>query len=312
MNERAQTLMHVSGTLDRSNFEVSDRCEAGPSSFDLFARKGILLLLLKVLTNIDSFSQGQALDLRNIAGFLSAYPLLIGSRTRTSSLGDGVVYERHGVHAINSFTLEEVLVREILPLVLAARGGYYVRIDGDHLREARLEGSVSLGELASNIGVSRRMVVKYENEGAMATFETAVRIEEFFDDSVAIPLDIFSAPGVFRSDDVVVKSGFVRMILSRLSEIGFLVCPVKTAPFDALAEKDSDLMLTRVRRSSQGLGRDAKILKSISETALADAFFVVEHMKEKSFDGIPVIVRSELDEFEESRALVEALVRRRG
>ncbi len=312
MNERAQTLMHVSSTLDRSNFEVSDRCEAGPSSFDLFARKGILLILLKVLTNIDSFSQGQALDLRNIAGFLSAYPLLIGARTRNSSLGDGVVYERHGIHAINSFTLEEVLMREILPLMLAARGGYYVKIDGDHLRETRLESSVSLGELASNIGVSRRMVVKYENEGAMTTFETAVRIEEFLDDSFAIPLDIFSAPGVFRSDDVEVKSGFVRTILSRLSEIGFLVCPVKTAPFDALAEKDSDLMLARVRESSQYLGRDAKILKSISETALADAFFVVEHMKEKSLDGIPVIVRSELDDFEESRALVEALVRRRG
>jgi len=312
MNERAQTLMHVSSTLDKSNFEVSDRCEAGPSSFDLFARKGILLILLKVLTNIDSFSQGQALDLRNIAGFLSAYPLLIGARTRNSGLGDGVVYERHGVHAINSFTLDEVLMKEILPLMLAARGGYYVKIDGDHLRETRLERSVSLGELASNIGVSRRMVVKYENEGAMTTFETAVRIEEFLDDSFAIPLDIFSAPGVFRSDDVEVKSGFVRTILSRLSEIGFLVCPVKTAPFDALAEKDSDLMLARVRESSQCLGRDAKILKSISETALADAFFVVEHMKEKSLDGIPVIVRSELDDFEESRALIEALVRRRG
>ncbi len=311
MDERAQTLMHVSGTLDRSSFKVSDMCEAGSSSFDIFAKRGVLLLLFKVLTNIDSFSEGQATDLTNISRFLSAYPLLIGSKSRNSYLADGVVYERHGVHALNPWTLDEIMFREVLPLVLAARGGFYVRIDGNHLREAREERSVSLGELALNIGVSRRMVLKYENDGAMATFETALRLEEFLDESFSLPLDIFSVPGAGISG-VEVKSRFVRLILSRLSEIGFSVCPVKTAPFDALAEKDDDLMMARVCRSTEGAGRDAKILKSISETVLADAFFVVERMREKSLEGIPVIFKDELDEFEESRALVEALLRRRG
>ncbi|MFQ5888105.1 MAG: transcriptional regulator [Candidatus Hydrothermarchaeales archaeon] len=311
MDERAETLMHVSDTLDRSSFEVSDMCEAGASSFDIFARKGILLLLLKVLANIDSFSQGQAIDLTNIARFLSGYPLLIGRRTRNSYMADGVVYERHGVYAINYETLEEILIREILPMVLAARGGYYVKIDSDHLKETRREYSISLGELAANIGVSRRMVAKYENEGAMATFETAVRLEEFLDKSITVPLDIFSVPETVFSN-VEIKSEFVRIILSRLSEIGFRVCPVRTAPFDALTEEDKNLMLTKVRRSNQGIGRDAKILKSISETVLTDAFFVVKHLKEKSLGGIPVIIKKELDEIEEPSALVEALARRRG
>ncbi|MFQ5974857.1 MAG: transcriptional regulator [Candidatus Hydrothermarchaeales archaeon] len=311
MNERAETLMHVSDTLDKSSFEVSDMCEAGMSSFDIFARRGLLLLLLKVLTNIDSFSEGQAVDLTNISRFLSAYPLLIGSRTRNSYLADGVVYERHGVHAITPVTLEEIMLRKILPLVLAARGGYYVKIDGVQLKEAREEKSISLGELGSNIGVSRRMVVKYENDGSMATFETAVRMEEFLDVSITVPLDIFSVPGALMSD-VKVKSEFARMILKKLSEIGFLVCPVRTAPFDALTEKDENLMFTKVRQSNQGIGKDAKILKSVSEAALTDAFFVVKHIKEKSLEGIPVIVKKELDEIEESKALVEALIRRRG
>jgi putative transcriptional regulator len=212
---------------------------------------------------------------------------------------------------LNPVTLEEVLLREILPIVLAARGGYYVRIDVNRLQEVRRENSISLGELAVNVGVSRRMISKYENDGAMATFETAVRMEEFLDETITVPLNIFNVPDSVHSG-YTGKGGFVQLILSKLSEIGFLVCPVKTAPFDALTEEDENLMLTKVRHSGQGVRRDAKILKSISKTALADPFFVVEHTKEKSFSGIPVIFKDELDEIEESQALVEALIRRRG
>lgn len=310
MNERAELLTHVSETLKKSDFEVSERCTIRASSFDVFARRGILLLLLKILTNIDSLSEGQATDITNVCHMLSASPLLIGRRTRNSYMPDGVVYERHGIYALTPETLGEILMKHILPLVLSARGGYYVKIDGVHLREVRMERDVSLGGLAEKVGISRRMVLKYEREGAMATFETAMRLEEYLNEALTIPIEIFSIPREI-SPDVEIKNEFGRVILNRLSELGFLVCPVRRAPFDALTEKDEDLLMAKVSQSHLGIRKKAKILKSLSDTAKTDAFFVVERREEDSLNGIPVIRKKELEEIDEPSALVETLVQRR-
>lgn len=313
MDERIGLLMQVVDTLEKGNFEVSERCGI-PSCFDIFARKDVLLLLMKILTNIDSLNEHRAKEMLIIAKMFAASPLLIGYRTRNSYLEEGIVYERYGVPAVSPETLKKVLLEKILPIILSARGGYYVKINAPFLREIRKERGISLGELGDKIGVSRRTIYKYEQEGAGATFETALRLEEYLDESIVMPIEIFLVPKDFYMHEKEVKGELERLILDKLVKIGFQVYPIRRAPFDALTKSEDDLLLTKVVKLGlkRMIGR-ARVLKSISDTAQTEAFFVVESDKsfKTNFGGIPVIKRDELEEIQESDELVETIDRRK-
>ena len=68
----------VSDLLAGSGFSVSDRCYVRPRSFDLAARRGGLLLILKILSNIDGLNEKTAVEIRRLAKYLSGNPLLVG------------------------------------------------------------------------------------------------------------------------------------------------------------------------------------------------------------------------------------------
>ncbi len=309
MDERAELYSTVTETLRRSNFEISDRCKLR-SCFDIFARKEILLLLIKILTNIDSLNQCSAREMRWLASMLSASPVVIGRRTRNSEMEEGLVYERFGVPAVNPETLESILIYNIFPLIFSSRGGYYVKINGDLLKKLRMERGLSLGDVADRIGVSRRTIYNYENNVAGATFDTALRLEEFLDESLATPLKIFAVPRELEENKTFscVEKG--KSVLERLANIGFQVYPVKKAPFSALTVEEENVMLTEVARVRlKSLIRQAKLLRSISITTMTSAFFVVDSDKKaiRSLEGVPVVGKGELEEIEDAEELLERL-----
>ncbi len=312
MGGRASLVVQVLDTLEKGNFEVSDRCCIRPACFDLFARRELLFLMLKVLTNIDGLTEVQAGAMVNVASSLSASPLVVGEKTRSSYLEDGVVYERYGIPAMNLETLEETLLGEVVPLIVSARGGYYVRIDGEALRRIRGERGLSIGEVAAHIGISRKAIYKYEHEGRGATLETAIKLEEYLEEPVIAPVDVFFIPQQFQGA-VEVKHELERLILERLSEIGFGVYPTSRAPFDAVTKDQEELFFTKISEEAlTGLKKRARILKSVSEIAQSGAFFVVaRHGIEDSLEGVPVVKREELDEIEETEELVETIEKRK-
>jgi putative transcriptional regulator len=315
MDERAELYDQVTETLRRGNFEISERCLLKPSCFDIFARREALLLLIKILANIDSMSLGSARQMRRISSMLSASPVLIGRRTRTAEMEDGLVYERFGVPAINPETLENILVKSIFPIIFSSRGGYYVKIDGRLLRNIRKERKLSLGAVAERVGVSRRTIYNYEKNAGGATFETALKLEEFLDESLAMPLNIFEVPKVIREVEPWFESELERSILEKLSDIGFQVYPVRKAPFNALTVEKEKVMLTKVARAKlRDLWRRARLLRSISRTTKASAFFVVDSEKGvgQNLEGIPVVGRGELNGIEDSEELLERLSEKSG
>ena len=82
----------VEKILTKNNFKVFlTHC-----CFDIVAKRN-LLLLIKVLLNIDSLSKTQALSIRNISHFLSAYPFVISYKTGRERLKDKIVYYRFGL-----------------------------------------------------------------------------------------------------------------------------------------------------------------------------------------------------------------------
>ena len=181
----------VEEVLRQAGFSTSDRCYLRPRSFDLAARKGNQFLFLKILSNIDGLNEQTALEVRRLAKHLLASPILVGEKTRDQYLERGAVYFRYGIPTLSLFTLADCLLDEALPLVYAAHGGLYVRIDGTRMRQLRLARGISLGALASELGVSRRTISKYEVEDMDTSVDVALKLEEIFEQELIQPVDPF-------------------------------------------------------------------------------------------------------------------------
>lgn len=310
MDEKTRLLSYVFEALEKEGFEVSERCDIRPSCFDLFARRHILLLLLKILTNIDGLTQAQAMDLTRIAGMVSASPLLVGEKTRTMSLEDGILYDRYGIPTVTPGTLENAFLKGVMPFIVSMRGGYYVRLDSEKLKKTRAEQDLSLGDVARKMGVSRKTVYAYENEGRSATFEAALRLEEFLDVSIVKPIDLFG----FRGETPPKAPLPSDPSLEKLHEIGFDIHSVKKAPFDAIALESHDIIFTKVlKKRIRDILKKALIMHSISETTKKDAFFVSERdVGKTNIAGMPIIEKGELEKVGGSDELLEMIWERKG
>ena len=72
---RAQLTNEVVSQLEDAGFSLSSQCDVRPSCFDLVARKGDKLILVKVLANIDVLTSQDAIALQLVAHFFNATPL---------------------------------------------------------------------------------------------------------------------------------------------------------------------------------------------------------------------------------------------
>jgi putative transcriptional regulator len=194
-------LQLVTTVMITAGFEVSEKFTLRPRSFDLIARNNSMLLVIKVVSHIDSVSETAAFDLEVISRHLNGIPLIVGERAREAELERGAVYVRYGIFAISVSTLYDYFVEKIPPLVYASPGGLYVNINGKSLRELREGRNMSLGDLGQVLGVSRRTISKYES-GMGTTLDVAIKIEEYFDAGVVESIDLthHERPEEFRHD----------------------------------------------------------------------------------------------------------------
>ena len=97
---RNQLMREVMTNLEEAGFELSSQCDVRPSCFDLVARRGERLILVKVLSNIDALTKEDAVALQQVALFFNATALVVGERARRGVLDEGTVYKRYGVYTV--------------------------------------------------------------------------------------------------------------------------------------------------------------------------------------------------------------------
>ena len=289
---RSALVGNITAMLEDAGFTVSDRCAIRPKSFDIAARRGGDVLLLKVLANIDAFDGYTGAEMRRLGEYLEATPLVVGLRTRDEELDPGVVYFRHGVPVLSPDTALELFIEEVPPLIYAAPGGLYVNIDGDLLSEIRSKQEMSLGKLANELGVSRRTVSKYE-DGMNASVEVAAEIEDLFDRPDADPDDAH--------------------IVTVLTRVGFEVHPTSRAPFKTVSEDESRerRMLTGHSEFTRTAEKRARIMSSVGRVTETRSVYVVDRAKRDSVDGTALIEREEFERIDDPEEL-ENLIRDRG
>ena len=184
-------LQTVVSVLIMAGYNVSERCKMRPRSFDLIARKGDNIIIIKIVPHIDSVGEESAHNFAFIAKHLHATPIIIGEKARDFELERGAVYLRYGIIATSSTTFYDFFVDNVPPLVYAQPGGLYVNINGSKLRELRESRNMSLGDLAGSLGVSRRTISKYES-GMSTTLDIAIRLEEIFDSAIVEAINLLS------------------------------------------------------------------------------------------------------------------------
>jgi putative transcriptional regulator len=314
---RSALVGNVTAMLEDAGFVVSDRCAIRPKSFDVAARRGESVLLVKILGNIDAFDASTGAEMRRLGTYLNATPVVVGLRTRDEDLKPGVVYFRHGVPVFSPDTALELFVEEVPPLIYAAPGGLYVTIDSEVLADAREDRDWSLGRLAKELGVSRRTVSKYE-DGMDASVEVAAQLEELFDAPLTSPVDVLDGADDVREDDETPEDPEVAPededIVTVFTRIGFDVHPTDRAPFKTVSEneRESQQLLTGHSELTKTAEKRARIMSSVGEVTRTRSVYVVERAPRESVDGTALIEAEEMEAIEDPDELRDLIRERSG
>jgi len=315
--KRGHVLQEINELLANNGFETSHIYER--SCFDMVARRKLLLLLLKVLVNIDGINGVQAQEIKKISHSFMASPLIVGLKSKSEHLEEDVVYERHGIPVIGLETLKNMILEGEYPEILADRGGYYVQINGEVLKEVREDYNLSLKDLADLAHVSRETIYKYEHGIVRACPETAMMLEDILNLKITLSIDLFKAPDSLKELDIHKpnesplnenKINMNEFQPQKLVELGFGVIPTQKTPFDALAKLETNKQISKnietplitnleKNRKQRTLKKMAITLKDLSLITGSNSVFILDNEKIKeSLDGIPVVHGWEMGEIE--------------
>jgi len=310
----------VAKIFEHTHFDLSTPLLGCGGCFDLIAKQKNVLILVKLLENIDSLREDQAFELRKLSSMLAGLPLLIGRNIRSSSeLEDGVIYSRYEIPAISKETLRNLLVHHLPPLIYAHRGGLRIKIDGELLKEKRLEKNLSLSDLASEVGVSKRAIYEYERGGIDVSLDTAMMLEEYLDEPLTIALNLFenmkrigsvTLPASYKNQP---KSDLEKEVKKHFDSIGFKdQLWTRKIPFRVLARPElSDEELQKFKSTITGISEQIsrkelvekiEVTYSISKIAKADPLVVVgEEFDGSLMEGYRIISVDELSKHKKKK-----------
>jgi putative transcriptional regulator len=260
--------------------------------FDIAAKKDVLLFI-KVLLNIDSFQKEQAKNLKVISNNLDGYPLLIGVQTNREKLRKGIVYERFEMPTLSLETFEELICQQIFPRIYRDKGGLYVEVDSQVMKDARTSKNLTQRELAEAVGINKKVIYEHEKKQLRMLLSIAEKLEGILNERIIKSSDVFKkyeAHGI--PNDAMEKN--IGMNLERL---GFKIDFVKQSPLDVFAKEDS-MIISDIEVDKRKMKRRAAELKDFISIVKKPALVITEGMKEDEILGIPLIERKELKDME--------------
>ncbi|MBN2202935.1 MAG: hypothetical protein JW700_02015 [Candidatus Aenigmarchaeota archaeon] len=282
--------------LERSDYAT---CEYR-GCFDIAAQKNVLLLI-KTLLNVDSFQQEQARNLKIISNNLDAHPMLIASHTTRDKLKQGIVYERYDLPAMSIETFEDLICNSIYPRVYRDRGGLYVEIDSDVLKDSRKNKGLSQRELAEAVGINKKAIYEHEKKQLRMMLDIAERLEQILDKKIITKTD------VFKSYDSHGKpaSNIEKSIGRNLEKIGFKTDFVKQAPFNVFA-KEKTLVISNIEIDKKKMVKHAADLSDFIRLVKKPAVVITNKTDEDELHGIPVVQKKELEQMEKKDLIKKA------
>lgn len=257
------------------------------SCFDILARKGSTVLVVKILEDANALSREFSEEMKLVAGYVHASPVILANRAG-ERLEDQVVYYRFDVPTVTLDTFRHCVAND-LPIIRKTAAGLTVMLDGGNLKARREEAGYSQRWLSRHIGVTAKMVARYEDGKAHITLGKAEKLYGLFGEEIFSEVDIFSSAS--DSIDSRASSPFSRKYL----HLGFDAADAKKSPFDVIARKEDELILT-------GVGdKPSPYTHSLSQLLAADNLVIFERKKPKD---IPSLKRKEFMELDDGNDLI--------
>ena len=300
--------------LAKGGFDISPVMTLRSVSFDIVARKGEKLLIIKVLSNIDAFSRENAEEIKILAEILHASPILIGERSSAGPLEPGIVYSRFNIQIISNETLADHVLGQEAPFIFAAPGGLYVKLNNNLLKEIRESEGISLGTLAEIAGVSRRTIQMYET-GMGAMIDAALRLEEYLNTPIIEPVDPFEyvPENILMNYELKEGAKSGSLVLDHLLDMGFAITPVTRSPFEALTRNKDVIILTGLDSQDERIIQKAMIASDISRLVGRHSLIIVE--KKRGMDNVEstaIVSKDELNKMDDKNELTDVVMSRSG
>lgn len=315
-------MQQVKQLLNTAGYSIVQLSLESKACFDIIAKRIDQLLIIKLLPYIDNINQDDSYELKNVASFLNASPLIIGERgKRFTELEDGLVLLRYGIPVVGLETFTNLIGHGMPPIVYCSRGRYFVQINRKILRQSRLEKNLSYADLGQKVGVSRRTIYEYEHS-INPPPETAALLEEVLESPLAEGIRIFNLeiekeerPN-YSIDNLTSMKEDVSQILQ---DLGFLSqFWTKLSPFDAFGEHKSQdvhsglnvLVCVEDEQSKHVINR-AVLTHSIASLTKRRAIMIVEDDKETPLSqAIPTFTIDELQQMKKAFELVKRWVKK--
>ncbi len=261
--------------------------------FDVAAKRGKKVVLIKVLGNIDSVQEEQANNIKTIARNLDATSIIVGERTRREKLAEGVVYTRFGIPTIDIRTMENVFSNKAMPFVSRGRGGLFVEIDSKLLRKRRQDTGLTQMELARRTGTTKKNIYEHERANKKTSRELAEKLQDAVG-HVSVPAALYTEKETAETRP---KGYFEGVVFRRFKSIGFETDLVHQAPFNIIARQQRVLILSEAEESVEKIGRMLEEMINFSKLFNKPIIAVT---KEEVELGIPTILESELRTYSSS------------
>ena len=296
--------------LKEAGFRVSEKCCCRPSCFDYAARKGEKLIFIKFQHDIDNFSQTDSQELKVISKFVSAASVLVSEKTREKPLEDDTVYSRYSIFAVTPKTFENIVLRNVHPLIQAGPGGYYVEIDWEAVKKRRQELGLSVGEMAEMVGISRRTLYGYERGLAKASVTAAYNLIYTLGIPVAKSVNIFEKSKeqrkcfLSRAGHALAKNKLLQKIFRKFSRYNFTA--VKKAPFDFVVNVPEEKMRIIggvTNNNEKELNKRVDEIISVSKIVKAHPILITEGQKPTNKD-ISCIYKEEIQKIKNPEDLI--------
>ncbi len=257
--------------------------------FDALARRNEQILLIKVLEDANSVSRQYTEEMIAIASYASASPLIIAEKAG-NRLEDNIVYSRFDIYTLNFNTFLNCINNKF-PFVRRSQAGLTASVVGKKLKEKREELGYSLNALSKKLGVTSRMVIKYENENSEVTINKAMKMYDLFGE------EIFNEVNVFMQNKQP-ESKFETEVSRKYVELGFNAVETKKMPFDIIARKEKELIFTEIGDNVNPQ------MQSLTKLLDADNLVIFQKKKPKN---IPSLTQDEFMDFEKANELVRFL-----
>jgi putative transcriptional regulator len=258
-------------------------------AFDVAAKRENLLLL-KVLLNIDSLKEEQALSLRAVAHFTSAYPFIISLHNNRRILEKNVVYSRFEIPVVVP-ELFEAIIDEEAEVLHSAKGRYTTEIDSRKLRERRIELKLTLEKLAELVGISKKALYEIEKSKVNPTKETARRLE------VALSIKLRKNYEARPISETILKprTALQKEVHKEFCRIGIKNSPVYFGPIE-LVGRERFSLISLLSKNIEKLRREVTLVRKLSRIFSSKAVFVVRETRAQNIGGVPVFSEEELPE----------------